>query len=161
MSQAHVKLVSGKQNDNDRVCGECSACFTVYPVAALNKRPGVTCEHVCEKGCGIWGTHPQECRTYECLWRSNHLGTDEDRPDKSGVIFGANFDDELGLILYAQEFREGSINKLMDMLNILARKHLVYLAYHGNVNNLVMGPFDRATQLSEFLESKRIAFEVR
>jgi len=153
----HVKLVSGKSNS--RRCGECTACCTVYPVAALNKPPGVTCQHVCETGCGIWGSHPQECKTFECLWRSNHLGTDEDRPDKSGVIFGSNFDNELGLILYAQEFREGSIEKLMPLLTMVARKNLIYLAYCKNINNVVMGPFNRAKQLSEFLEAKNVAFQ--
>ncbi len=153
----HVKLTSDKPNP--RVCGGCTACCTVYPVAALNKKAGVTCQHVCETGCAIYSTHPQECKTYECLWRSNHLGTDEDRPDKSGVIFGSNFDQELGLILYAQEFREGSIKKLMPLIQSIARCNLVYLAYCHNKNNVVMGPMNRATQLSEFLEAKNVAFQ--
>jgi len=153
----NVKLVSGKPNP--RQCGECTACCTVYPVKALNKKPGVTCEHVCETGCAIYSTHPQECRTFECLWRGNHLGADEHRPDKIGVIFGSNFDKDLGLILYAQEFREGSIKKLLPLMQGIAHSHLIYLAYVGNKGNVVMGPFNRAKQLSEFLKAKNVAFE--
>jgi len=148
----HCKLTSNKPNP--RVCGGCTACCTVYPVAALNKPPGVTCEHVCASGCAIYSTHPQECKTYECLWRSNHLGTDEERPDKTGVIFGANFDEKLGLILYAQEFREGSIEKLLPLINKIARGYLVYLSYCNKNRNVIIGPFNRAKELSEFLEVK-------
>ncbi len=151
----HVKLTSTKPNP--RICGGCTACCTVYPVAALNKKPGVTCQHVCETGCAIYSTHPKECRTFECLWRSNTLraiDTDEDRPDKSGVIFGANFDKDLGLVLYAQEFREGSIEKLSPLINKIAQHYLIYLAYCDKNKNVIAGPFNRAKELSGFLEVK-------
>jgi len=155
----HVKLVTNTDKPNPRQCGGCTACCTVYPVKALNKPAAVTCKHVCSTGCAIYSTHPQECKTYECLWRANHVGTEDDRPDKTGVIFGSNYDKDLGVILYAQEFRKGSIEKMLPMIENLARRNLVYLAYYGNKDSVVMGPFNRAAQLSEFLEAKNVAFQ--
>ena len=44
------------------------------------------CNHLCEKGCDIYGKHPAECRDFRCLWLNGGLSEDE-RPDKLGLIF--------------------------------------------------------------------------
>jgi Fe-S-cluster containining protein len=58
----------------------------VLRVDELDKRAGVDCRHQCgEKGCGIYETRPQICRSYQCLWRQGGLEDDE-RPDVTGGI---------------------------------------------------------------------------
>lgn len=68
-----------------RDCGPCRACCTHLGVVALQKRSGVACEHLCERGCGIYDARPQECRDYYCLWAMGVLPEGE-RPDLVGVI---------------------------------------------------------------------------
>lgn len=73
-----------------RTCGECQACCTSLAVDELRKPPGKTCEHLCEKGCGVYELRPQSCAGFYCLW----LESSEDhpvfpewmRPDRSGVM---------------------------------------------------------------------------
>lgn len=50
------------------------------------KYPGVPCQYLCVKGCGIYQTRPTECSGYACMWLDG-LGTDLDRPDRLGVMF--------------------------------------------------------------------------
>jgi hypothetical protein len=55
-------------------------------VEPLDKPPWVSCEHLCEEGCGIYETRPGICGEFNCLWQCG-LGEVEDRPDKIGVVF--------------------------------------------------------------------------
>jgi hypothetical protein len=67
-----------------RKCGMCRACCTTMDVAELRKPGNVTCEHVCESGCGIYDTRPGGCRLYNCAWLQGLL-TEEQRPDRLGL----------------------------------------------------------------------------
>lgn len=50
-----------------RECRDCTMCCKVMGIIALQKPPGVWCRH-CEpaRGCAIYETRPQECRTFVC-----------------------------------------------------------------------------------------------
>lgn len=74
-----------------RSCGECTACCWSLRIDAedLQKEPFCKCEHVEDgKGCGIYSTRPLPCREFICSWINEpDKLAEEDRPDKSGVIF--------------------------------------------------------------------------
>jgi len=50
-----------------RECGDCTLCCKVMGIIALDKPPGLWCSH-CKpaRGCAIYDTRPQECRTFVC-----------------------------------------------------------------------------------------------
>jgi len=88
----------------NRTCGDCIACCSYLKIGELEK-PGL---HHCkfatlkdpeeegmlqytgatEKNCSVYGTdkQPECCRGYVCAWLAGH-GIDEDRPDKSLMLF--------------------------------------------------------------------------
>ena len=69
-----------------RQCGDCQACCEHVAVRTFDKPAGVRCAHQCKAGCNVYGQRPSECATYQCSWLEGH-GDDNDRPDRSGVIF--------------------------------------------------------------------------
>ena len=71
-----------------RQCGTCTLCCKVLGVAALGKSAGVWCRH-CRpsRGCAIYETRPQECRTFGCLWLANPNFPDELKPERSKLVF--------------------------------------------------------------------------
>ncbi len=69
-----------------RTCGDCTACCTRLRIEALHKPQCRACPHLADAGgCGIYERRPNECRTFICGWLLG-WGTEDDRPDKSGVI---------------------------------------------------------------------------
>jgi hypothetical protein len=53
----------------DRTCGSCTLCCKVMQVDALGKPAGKWCPHCAPgRGCKIYETRPQECRTFNCAW---------------------------------------------------------------------------------------------
>lgn len=71
-----------------RTCGNCSLCCKVMGIHALNKPTNKWCEF-CEvgRGCKIYSTRPDECRTFDCLWLRDATFPDELRPQKSKIVF--------------------------------------------------------------------------
>lgn len=71
-----------------RPCNGCTTCCAVLGVRPLNKNPFEPCPHVVPAGCGVYGTstRPKICGEFYCLWQ-NHVGNEEDRPDRLGAIF--------------------------------------------------------------------------
>lgn len=55
----------------DRECGDCNICCTYLRIDELpvKKPQDVACSHLCEKGCGIYETRPNVCRSWYCGWR--------------------------------------------------------------------------------------------
>ena len=52
-----------------KTCGSCTLCCKVVGVAELKKPADVWCGHCNKaKGCKIYDTRPQECRTFYCLF---------------------------------------------------------------------------------------------
>jgi hypothetical protein len=69
-----------------RGCDGCTECCSVLGVKPIEKPPWVSCEHLCEQGCGIYEERPPICGEFNCLWQMG-LGDMADRPDKLGVVF--------------------------------------------------------------------------
>jgi len=71
-----------------RQCGGCTACCKTHEIRELAKPPGQWCPH-CRpgRGCAIYESRPEECRTFGCLWLAGY-GPDRIRPDRSRVVLG-------------------------------------------------------------------------
>ncbi len=69
-----------------RQCGSCSACCTLLEVEEVGTSVNEWCRH-CEagKGCTIYDSRPQMCRSFSCAWLQGHL-TDEWFPEKAGMV---------------------------------------------------------------------------
>lgn len=68
-----------------RSCGECTACCFTHEVGELQKGCFTKCIHS-GNGCAVYATRPRACGSYFCAWLLNEIGTDEERPDKLGVV---------------------------------------------------------------------------
>jgi hypothetical protein len=58
----------------ERTCGDCSLCCKVMGVEALQKAPGIWCQHARPgKGCVIHGDEafPPSCGEFACAWLEN------------------------------------------------------------------------------------------
>jgi len=87
VSERYFSLVA------DRQCGECMVCCSYMYINApgLKKPADVLCDNcIVDKGCQIYDSRPNVCRTWHCLWRRVQTMSPELRPDKSGVIFSLN-----------------------------------------------------------------------
>lgn len=66
-----------------RECGECTLCCKVMEVDALKKPAGKWCAHcTSSRGCGIYETRPEECRTFVCAWLQNSKLDDQWKPSR-------------------------------------------------------------------------------
>lgn len=99
----------------DRTCGDCQACCEVQAVQELGKPYSTKCQYQCGSGCQIYAHRPKSCQEYACLWRIGY-GSDDDRPDKLGVIFGLNGDSitDEGAWVDLYETRSGVVVKEKD-----------------------------------------------
>jgi hypothetical protein len=53
----------------ERTCGDCTLCCKVLGVKELEKPTGQYCQHaVKSKGCGIYDSRPETCRSFRCMW---------------------------------------------------------------------------------------------
>ncbi len=69
-----------------RSCGDCSACCTTHSVKRL-KEPFAPCHNLgSEGGCAVYASRPSACRTFRCGWLSGYIGTDNQRPDMTGLV---------------------------------------------------------------------------
>jgi hypothetical protein len=75
------KLVPG------RSCDGCTACCKLVAVAELNKPAQSWCDH-CSigKGCTIYETRPEDCRTFYCGWLLDERIADAWRPRDSKIV---------------------------------------------------------------------------
>lgn len=73
----------------ERKCSECDACCYVLEVRELSKESYCDCSHrKSGGGCSIWTDplRPDVCGQWNCGWLLGWL-SEEDRPDKSGIVF--------------------------------------------------------------------------
>jgi hypothetical protein len=70
-----------------RACGACTLCCKVIGIAALGKPASAWCPH-CRigRGCGIYETRPEECKTFFCMWLADARLGDEWKPDISKMV---------------------------------------------------------------------------
>jgi hypothetical protein len=54
-------------------------------VQELDKKPGVPCKHICEKGCAIYGEHPEGCQSFVCTWYQGEHSQRE-KPCVTGIV---------------------------------------------------------------------------
>ncbi|WP_159571240.1 YkgJ family cysteine cluster protein [Limnobacter sp. 130] len=76
-----------------RECGSCNACCVALRIdePMLKKHADQPCEHLSpDKGCSIYDSRPNTCRSWYCGWRQIEHLTDEWRPDRSKVIIRGN-----------------------------------------------------------------------
>ncbi len=123
-----------------RTCGECSACCTAFDVGALEKPAGAPCPHLQRGGgCGIYPDRPASCRDFACGWLTDEMWTEDERPDRLGVIFvlaeqGAAFARSAdGPLLVAYELRPGALDSTdaAPLLTRLSRRLRIALVRHG------------------------------
>ena len=71
-----------------RECGDCTLCCKLMAIedtpSGLDTPMGETCKHVCERGCAIYKTRPEPCRTWVCLWLQG-MFPDDQKPNTIGV----------------------------------------------------------------------------
>jgi len=70
-----------------RTCGSCGLCCKILRIDELEKPMGQWCPNFkAGRGCTIYGTHPQSCRNYQCLWLISPSMPDAVRPDRCKVV---------------------------------------------------------------------------
>jgi len=75
-------------SEASRDCGSCTLCCKVLEATALQKPAGIWCKHCLPgKGCGIYETRPQECRTFRCIWLVDPNFPEKFKPERSKLVF--------------------------------------------------------------------------
>jgi hypothetical protein len=70
-----------------RECGTCTLCCKVMGIHALDKPRGVWCDHALPgRGCAIYETRPQECRSFACTWLLDENLGPEWKPEKCKMV---------------------------------------------------------------------------
>jgi hypothetical protein len=68
----------------------CRLCCKIMGVAELDKRRYQWCTHVCEAGCGVYQSRPDDCASFRCLWlQASENGTpmaDALKPSQCGAV---------------------------------------------------------------------------
>lgn len=79
--------VGGPSLVEGRSCADCSACCKLVAVHELSKPAQTWCDH-CEigKGCRIYPTRPDDCRTFYCGWLLDERIPDAWRPRDSKIV---------------------------------------------------------------------------
>ena len=73
-----------------RECGECTLCCKVVGVEDLKKPAGTWCAHcTSSRGCGIYETRPEECRTFVCAWLETHTLDERWKPSRCKFVVSA------------------------------------------------------------------------
>jgi hypothetical protein len=142
-----------------RECGTCTLCCKVYEVPSLQKPAGKWCQHCTPgKGCGIWETRPDHCRSFYCLWMTDGGFKPEWKPERSRFVMSIDpFSRYLNVQVdpgHAKAWRqEPYYSGLLQMAASLLREerlvvilngtHATILTPKGEVELGVMGPEDR------------------
>ncbi len=78
-----------------RECGACNVCCVALTIddPALQKVQGYRCKNTLpDKGCAIYPTRPETCRTFFCGWRQLKWVRETLRPDMSGVLVRLHYE---------------------------------------------------------------------
>jgi hypothetical protein len=69
-----------------RQCGSCTSCCTLLEVADVGTGVNEWCQYcVAGKGCSIYDSRPQMCRSFSCAWLQGHLN-DDWYPEKASIV---------------------------------------------------------------------------
>ena len=70
-----------------RVCGDCTLCCKLLPVAELGKPAQLWCRHVVQgKGCGIHAIRPAQCADFICMWLASPALGPEWQPARAKFV---------------------------------------------------------------------------
>lgn len=116
-------------------CDGCTMCCKTMKVRELDKPGDTWCRH-CEiaRGCAVYETRPDSCRTYECIWlqtqRLEKPMAPELRPDRSRVVVGTTNQGE-DLVLYVgadrpDAWRTGAFGRFVTQMK--ARGTAVFIS---------------------------------
>jgi hypothetical protein len=161
-----------------RACGDCRACCSVLGVPELPKAPYDRCAHECDKGCGIYARRPEVCAGYECLWlvETNprmreeapsaqvFLLKEEERPDKSGLLFelssinrtGSDFEKVAGIpFLTVREVRPGAFKGYWGQ-KVLKRlsKHALIIRVYQDGRRSAIGPPAKLRVFAQYVQHR-------
>lgn len=137
-----------------RSCEECTACCSSLAVDEIHKKAGNKCYFVCSAGCEIYSTRPSSCKNFECEWLKGKF-SEEDRPDKSGVIFTlSDRRSQLGKrSLIAHETKIGSLLQAKPLLNKIAENELV-ICVSGQSRKFI-GPREDIDRVNDIISKQR------
>jgi hypothetical protein len=131
------------QEECGRQCGECTACCTVLGVAEVPTPFYSLCPHQSATCCRIYDKRPGACRDFYCEWLVGAL-TEEDRPDKLGLVFvstRAEVGGDNAAIVAAYEVRPGAGDTERARRVLATSKDDVALIRYGQVE---FGTFARS-----------------
>jgi hypothetical protein len=113
-----------------RQCGTCQACCQAIGVHELDKPAGARCPNQCERGCAIYESRPESCRTFQCLWHEGNFGA-EHRPDKLGIVFATMWNPRIRReLITAYETRPGAFEEPeAEKLILRLRRHQVVVMF--------------------------------
>jgi len=86
-----------------RECGDCRLCCKLIGVAVLEKPPERWCHHACQRGCGIYETRPEECRTFRCLWLDGVLPEHLKPNHIKAVVYGHTLDSGVNRVVLHED----------------------------------------------------------
>lgn len=127
-----------------RTCGECNVCCTAMHVAALEKPPGMRCQHMSDIGCSIYEQRPAACRDWYCMWVRDTRGvfSDQERPDRTGVFLTASKPTETGQqVIYVHPVRPDALELPATQAMITRLQQFVAmetLPYFGDSTELTL-----------------------
>lgn len=135
-------------------CGECQACCEAIGVHELNKPIWTSCEHQIPAGCGIYGSHPDSCKKYWCLYRGGFFKLQEQyRPDKLGVIFDMRTSQPEN-VFSAWELWENAIEdpKTIDLLHFMSQKWIIIVRRYKSEMRRMFGPAEALEKIKNLVE---------
>jgi hypothetical protein len=145
-------------------------------IVELAKPPYKPCANECATGCSIYEKRPEPCAGYYCVWLfegrpdlakvPKQLLRDDDRPDKSGLMFEASsinrdeseFEKEAGVpFLTVRETRPGAFDShwAKKVLQRLSKRALVIRLYEDG-RRAAMGPPEKLRLVGQFLQRVRV-----
>lgn len=120
-------------------------------VDELSKAPGEACKHALAKGCAVYAARPGGCREFNCVWRFG-VGTPDDRPDKSGVVFDITNPDEKVPMLVARPAWPGAFEKAQAYFDrLIAEGHFIILVDLEGPPTII-GPADQIEDVRRNVE---------
>jgi hypothetical protein len=85
--------ISFDDKGTGRVCGTCTLCCKLVPVASIAKPAGKRCQHAkVGKGCAIYVNRPLDCRTWACRWLADPQTARMPRPDRCHYVIDLEYD---------------------------------------------------------------------
>ena len=101
-----------------RPCGDCHECCTGKLVGNQYGNlmyPGRPCAFLLKDGCGIHGSRPKECRSYQCAWSQN-LFPEWMRPDKTDALISVEVKDgkQYLKVIHKSDLNAATVDEIND-----------------------------------------------